>query len=89
MLSGKIKGLGKFVVPDIKGDIPHGDMPGDKVEINEEHIKKAKVIFPWLVELLKEEAGKGKDKIVITVCGGSGVGKSEIASIIAYYLTRD
>ena len=87
MLSGKIKGLDKFVVPDIKGDIPHGDMPGDKVEINEEHIKKAKVIFPWLVELLKEEAGKGKDKIVITVCGGSGVGKSEIASIIAYYLT--
>lgn len=87
MLLEKVKELDKFVRPVITGDIPHGDMPGDKVEINEDHIKKAGVIFPWLAELLKEEAGKGKEKIVVTVCGGSGVGKSEIASILAYYLT--
>ena len=29
-------------------DIPHGDMPGDKVEIGEEHVKKANVIMDSL-----------------------------------------
>lgn len=28
-------------------------------------------------------------RAVITVCGGSGVGKSEIASLISYYLNAE
>ena len=32
-----------IVIPE---DIPHGDMPGDKVEIEEVHFSKAKTIFP-------------------------------------------
>ena len=87
MLIDKIKKLDSWSAPSITGDIPHGDMPGDKVEINEGHIKKANIIFPRLIKLLEEEADKGKEKIVITVCGGSGVGKSEIASILSFYLT--
>lgn len=64
-------------------------MPGDKIEINQEHIVKAKIIFEELMKILPhklEESEHGK--IVISVSGGSGVGKSEIASLLAYYWTR-
>lgn len=87
MLLDKLNQIKDWKAPVIPSDIPHGDMPGDKVEINEGHVMKANVIFPRLLELMKEEAAKGKEKIVITVCGGSGVGKSEIASILSFYLT--
>ncbi|MBO7386374.1 MAG: adenylylsulfate kinase [Lachnospiraceae bacterium] len=87
MLLEKLNLIKDWKAPSIPSDIPHGDMPGDKVEINDGHVMKANVIFPRLLELMKEEAGKGKEKIVITVCGGSGVGKSEIASILSFYLT--
>ena len=86
MLLDKIKAAKNWQPPVIPSDIPHGDMPGDKVEINEGHVKKANVIFPRLLSLMEKEASNGKDKIVITVCGGSGVGKSETASLLAYYL---
>ncbi|SFH66387.1 hypothetical protein SAMN04487830_104101 [Pseudobutyrivibrio sp. OR37] len=68
-------------------DIPHGDMPGDKVEIGEEHVKKALVIMDSLMDQL--DAVLDKDgRAVITVCGGSGVGKSETASLISYMLNE-
>ncbi len=88
MLLDKLNAITNWEAPALPADIPHGDMPGDKVEIGESHIMKAGVIFPRLIELMKEEAAKGKEKIVICVCGGSGVGKSEIASILSYYLTN-
>ena len=64
-------------------NIPHGDMPGDKVCIGAEHIRKANVIFP---ALLRELRAVGSEKAVVAVFGGSGVGKSEIASVLAAYL---
>ena len=73
--------------PVIPKNIAHGDMPGDKVEITEEHIKKANIIFRELLPKLVEASEKSDTgKVVITVCGGSGVGKSEIASLLAFYL---
>ena len=72
--------------PEITGDIPHGDMPGDKICIGEEHIRKAGTIFP---ELLRMIEGRGEARTVVSVCGGSGVGKSEIASVLAYYLNAE
>ncbi len=67
--------------------VPLGDMPGDKVEINDAHIKKANIIFPKLIEELKLVLkANPHDKAVIGVCGGSGVGKSETASLLSYYL---
>ena len=72
--------------PAVPADIRHGDMPGDKVCIGEEHIQKAQAIYPRL----REELDAPKDKkAVMAVCGGSGVGKSEIASVLAYYLNHD
>lgn len=67
--------------------IPAGDMPGDKVNINAQHIRKAQVIFPKLLEQLMTTLEQNHyQRAVVVVCGGSGVGKSEIASVISYYL---
>ena len=78
---------GRWTPPNITGEIPHGDMPGDKVSINKGHIKKANVIFPRLLELLPAVlASNPSRRAVVSVYGGSGVGKSEIASVLTYYL---
>ncbi len=86
MLSSAEDRVKDLMVPE---GIPHGDMPGDKVEIGESHIAKARTIFPLLVKNLKEVMGKNPyNRAVIAVCGGSGVGKSEIASLLSYFLEQ-
>ena len=82
-LKNLVDGIGSWHAPVIDGEIPHGDMPGDKVQIGPDHIAKANTIFPELAKLAGEEAKNGR--IVIAVCGGSGVGKSEIASLLSHY----
>lgn len=74
---------------NIPDDIPHGDMPGDKIEIGASHIEKAKTIFPILIKELKEKMSANPyNRAVVAVCGGSGVGKSEIASLLSYLLEQ-
>ena len=69
--------LNSYEAPDLIENLPHGDMPGDKIVVNEDHVKKAKLIFPRLIELMREEKG---DKIVVSVFGGIlGVGKHDFA----------
>ncbi len=75
--------LGDWTPPPLPERIPQGDMPGDKIRITEEHAAKANVLFPPLVKLLQET---GREKAVVSVFGGSGVGKSEIASLLGFYL---
>ncbi len=73
----------------IPEDIPHGDMPGDKIEIGQSHIAKARTIFPELVkELTAKMEANPYSRAVVAVCGGSGVGKSEIASLLSYMLEQ-
>ena len=73
-------------IPDLQS-IPTGDMPGDKVQIAQQHVDKAQVIFPRLWELLEPLLEVGPHhRAVVAVHGGSGVGKSEIASLLAYAL---
>jgi uridine kinase len=60
-----------------------GDMPGDKINIGQSHISRAEKMIPPIKDWLK---GETDDKIVLSVYGGSGVGKSEIGSLLAYYL---
>lgn len=75
-------------VEDTAG-IPAGDMPGDKVSIGEDHVMKARAIFPPLASLLETTmSGRRPAKAVVSVYGGSGVGKSEIGSLLAHYLNR-
>lgn len=76
-----------WMPPAIPGDIPHGDMPGDKVEIGPGHIEKANTIFPLLVPMAAQ-AAKQTGRVVIAVCGGSGVGKSETASLLSHYFRQ-
>ena len=80
--------INDWTAPALPEEIPHGDMPGDKVEIDENHVAKAGKIFPELLKMLKDMALEGRDRAVITVCGGSGVGKSEIASLLAFYFNE-
>jgi alpha-galactosidase len=70
--------------------IPHGDMPGDKIVIEEKHVAKAEVIYPELKKMIDamEEEDPGC-KIVVGVSGGSGVGKSETASLLGWFLHED
>jgi glycosidase len=67
--------------------VPTGDMPGDKVQIGQAHVDKARAIFPELWRLL-EPLLAHDGRAVVAVCGGSGVGKSEIGSLLAHALNR-
>jgi alpha-galactosidase len=69
-----------------KESIKTGDMPGDKIKIDDSHINRANIIYPQLREHLEN---LGSQRLVVSVYGGSGVGKSEIASILAHYSTID
>ena len=82
-LKEKLSAVSNWQPPAVPEDIPHGDMPGDKVQIGEDHIRKANILFP---RVLEEMAKIHSDKIVLSVHGGSGVGKSETASLLGYYL---
>jgi hypothetical protein len=85
----KIANLDHWCAPALPEDIPRGDMPGDKIEIGPEHIAKAGLIFERLREYLSDVCSKNPyGRAVITVCGGSGVGKSETASLLSYYLDQ-
>ena len=90
MLQEKLRELSdkltEWKQPELSENMPHGDMPGDKIQIGESHQQKAAVIFP---ELIREMIAAGENKITVAVFGGSGVGKSEIASLLAYYLQEN
>lgn len=75
----------RWTPPALPPVIAQGDMPGDSIVIGEEHIRKANTLFPALLPLL-QACENPFGRAVVTVCGGSGVGKSEIASILAHYL---
>ena len=71
--------------PDIPSDIPGGDMPGDHIKINDGLVRKAKTLFPLILEQMQRcIPDNGYGRAVVSVCGGSGVGKSVIASILSY-----
>lgn len=85
----KLNEYSTWQAPDVPAEIPHGDMPGDKVEIGEGHIAKANAIFPELVkQLVSVMENNTHQRVVLTVCGGSGVGKSEIASLLSFYFSQ-
>ena len=66
-------------------NMPHGDMPGDKVIISDALIPHARTLFRLLVKKMRE---KGDEKYVISIFGGSGSGKSVTTSLLTYYLNE-
>lgn len=77
-----------FVFPDLPAaGVPGGDMPGDKVLIQASHVTKAQALFPPLWALLEPRLREGRPTVV-SVHGGSGVGKSEVGALLGYYLNH-
>lgn len=75
--------------PAVPDTIVHGDMPGDSIQIGQAHIQKANLIFPELQTLLSPVLKQNPfRRAVVAVCGGSGVGKSETASLLAHYFRQ-
>ena len=67
--------------------IPTGDMPGDKVHITDWHLAAAATLYPALREQLDPVLAAGR--AVVAVYGGSGVGKSELGSLLGHALNAD
>ena len=75
--------------PDAPDDIPQGDMPGDRVWIGPQAVKKAGTAFRAVLPLLRAAiAANPKRRAVISVSGGSGVGKTCVSALITYYLNQ-
>ena len=73
--------------PVLPKEIDQADVPGSKVVITEYHIDRAGRIFPDLLdEIEKVKSKNGNGKVVVSVSGCSGVGKSGIAAVLSYYL---
>lgn len=84
---GRIEASLPWTPAAVPEDVPHGDMPGDQVRIVPSHVDKANVIFPALADaLLTAIRENPSSRAVVAVAGGSGVGKSEIASVLAFLL---
>lgn len=77
--------LDSWQFPALKEDMPHSDMPGDKVIVSEALLPHAQKIFRLLVKMMAE---KGDEKYVISIFGGSGSGKSVTTSLLTYYLNE-
>ena len=76
-------------LPQKAADMPQGDMPGDAVHISEAHRTKADAIFPLLLPQLAEICARNPyGRAVITVCGGSGSGKTGAAALLGYYFKQ-
>ena len=72
---------------DDLASVSTGDMPGDSVQVTEAHLAKARTLFPVLWDLLGHVlTAAPHHRAVIAVHGGSGVGKSEIGSLLAHGL---
>ncbi len=75
--------------PTVPNGIPQGDMPGDSIQIGKRHIHNANILFPNLLSLVQPAlAANPHRRAVVAVCGGSGVGKSETASLLSYYFRQ-
>ncbi|WP_446456447.1 hypothetical protein [Tuanshanicoccus lijuaniae] len=81
--------LMQWTLPEIDSEMKQGDMPGDRIQIVPAHIKKAALIFPRLMQLMLDHLNAtDSDKIVISVSGGSGVGKTGVAALFTYFLEQ-
>ncbi|NLK65378.1 MAG: adenylylsulfate kinase [Tissierellia bacterium] len=79
----------KFKTIEELNNIPKGDMPGDKINIDFGHLKKVINILPDLLKtLIPLVDNHPYNRVVISVSGGSGTGKSEIASLLSYYFNQ-
>ena len=80
-----LNGLDTWQFPAPAEDMPHGDMPGDKVIISDALIPHAQTLFRLLIDMMHRE---GDEKYIVAIFGGSGSGKSVTTSLLTYYLNN-
>lgn len=86
----KLKNIFPWQPAEVTGVIPQGDMPGDQTQDFSGLIPKAETVFRELTGLLQETVTKNQyERAVVSVCGGSGTGKTGIASLLSYYLAQN
>lgn len=70
-------------------EIPQGDVPGERVDIKEEQIEKVNTLYKEIVRQLPAVLQENPyQRAVLAVCGGSGVGKTGIASLLSHYFRK-
>jgi len=68
-------------------NMPTGDMPGDRIKLWPTHVQLAEAIYPELAKRLATTLrGSRQGRVVVAVAGGSGVGKTGVAAVLAHYL---
>ena len=75
--------LDSWQFPAISDDMPHSDMPGDKIIVSPALVPHAQTLFQQIIKMMAE---KGDEKYVISIFGCSGSGKSVTTSLLTYYL---
>lgn len=83
----KIEAYEPWVAPPVDRDIPQGDVPGAHIDIFPGNFEQSEKLFVPLLKMVKDLASY-QEKIVISVSGGSGVGKTGIASILTHYFNE-
>ena len=84
-LHNKLNELENWVVPTLDASISHGDMPGDKVIVHEANVAIANMIFPLLIDEIKKA---DSEKVVVSIFGCSGSGKTVTSSILYEYFKQ-
>lgn len=68
-------------------NIKGGDMPGDKMDVKIGSIIQARTLFPVLMEEIKNKLSENSyGRVVVSISGGSGSGKTVLAALMAHYL---
>lgn len=85
----KLQNIKKWQAPPIGDHMPYGDMPGDKIILSEALVPNASTLFKELCKMIPDVIkANHKNRIVIGISGGSGVGKSSIATLLTYYFNE-
>lgn len=85
----KLNNLQAWQAPPISENMPYGDMPGDKIILSEALVPNASKVFKELCKQLPTYIKANEaNRVVIGICGGSGVGKSSIATLLTHYFNE-
>lgn len=70
-------------------ELPQTDMPGNVIKIEPGIIHNANQLFPEIIRQIKPLISKNPyQRVVLSVCGGSGVGKTSVAYLLSWYFRQ-
>lgn len=70
-------------------ELPQTDMPGNVVKIEEGILKNTKRLLPEVIRKIKPLISRQPyQRVVLSVCGGSGAGKTSVAYLLSWYFNQ-